>query len=78
MPKNVYDFILAEFNRLKAISCNNPDYPVIINYINYVVNLPWNIRTEETLDLENAKLVQSFTSLIVLILNLIIVSPDRF
>lgn len=63
MPKSVYDFVMAEFNRLKAISSNNPDYPVIINYINYVVNLPWNMSTEESLDLAKAKLVQSFNKL---------------
>lgn len=60
MPKSVYDIILNEFNRLKLISTISPEYTVMVNYVNYVINLPWNKSTKETLDLEKAKNVQIF------------------
>ncbi|CAH1738862.1 lon protease homolog 2, peroxisomal-like isoform X1 [Aphis gossypii] len=55
MPIPVHKEIMKEFKRLNEMSTSNPDYSVLINYISYVANLPWNKRTEETLDLEKAK-----------------------
>ncbi|KAF0772871.1 lon protease 2, peroxisomal-like [Aphis craccivora] len=55
MPIPVHKEIMKEFKRLHEMSTSNPDYSVLINYISYVANLPWNKRTEETLDLEKAK-----------------------
>ncbi|VVC46344.1 Lon protease, bacterial/eukaryotic-type,ATPase, AAA-type, core,Lon, substrate-binding domain,Peptidase [Cinara cedri] len=55
MPKSVYDLILNEFNRLKLINTISPEYTIILNYVSYVVNLPWNKSTKETLDLEKTK-----------------------
>lgn len=55
MPKNVHDFISKEFTIIKGINSTNPDYAIIINYINYVINLPWNKSTKESLDLAKAK-----------------------
>lgn len=55
MPKPIYESIMTEFNRLKEMNSYHPDYSIFINYISYVVNLPWNKTTEESLDLTKAK-----------------------
>lgn len=55
MPSSVYDSVMKEFNKLREINIGHPDYSIIINYLNYVVNLPWAKTTEETLNLEKAK-----------------------
>jgi len=55
MPIPIQKVIMEEFKRLHEMSTSNPDYSVLINYISYVANLPWNKHTNETLDLEKAK-----------------------
>lgn len=60
MPIPVLQEIMKEFKRLREMSTSNSDYSVFINYISYVANLPWNKRTEETLDLEKAKKVDIY------------------
>jgi len=60
MPKPVYDSIMKYFNRLLEMYTGNPDYSVLINYVNYVVKLPWNKSTKETLDLVKAKHVDIY------------------
>uniref|UniRef100_A0A2S2NVD3 endopeptidase La n=1 Tax=Schizaphis graminum TaxID=13262 RepID=A0A2S2NVD3_SCHGA len=55
MPTPIHTEIMKEFKRLHEMNTSNPDYSVSINYIRYVANLPWNKRTEETLDLEKAR-----------------------
>lgn len=57
MPKSVHDSIMKEFNRLQEMSINNPEYSVSLQYLSYVVNLPWDKSSVETLDLEKAKSV---------------------
>lgn len=48
---------MKEFKNLQSMHSGHSDYSVLFNYLNYVVNLPWNKSTEETLDLEKAKSV---------------------
>jgi ATP-dependent Lon protease len=55
MPAPVYDVIIKDFNRLLKMNSFQSDYSVYLNYVNYVVNLPWNKSTKETLDLEKAR-----------------------
>lgn len=57
MPKPVYDIVIKDFNRLLKINSLQGDYSVYLNYVSYVVNLPWNKSTKETLDLEKARKV---------------------
>ncbi|XP_029341302.1 uncharacterized protein LOC115033013 [Acyrthosiphon pisum] len=57
MPTSIHKMIMNEFKRLCVMSTSNSDYSVSIDYISYVANLPWNKRTNETLDLEKAKSV---------------------
>jgi len=60
MPTSIHKMIMKEFKRLCEMNTSNPDYSVSINYISYVANLPWNKRTNETLDLEKAKNVNIY------------------
>jgi len=60
MPPPIHKVIMKEFKRLHEISTSNSDYSVLINYISYVANLPWNKHTDETLDLEKAKNVNIY------------------
>ncbi|VVC36708.1 Hypothetical protein CINCED_3A004038 [Cinara cedri] len=55
LSKPINDLIMKEFNRLKEMNSYHPDYSVFLNYINYVINLPWNKITKESLDLKKAK-----------------------
>lgn len=48
---------MKEFNRLQEMNTNNPEYSVSLQYLSYVVNLPWSKSSIETLDLEKAKSV---------------------
>lgn len=58
MPKPIYDSILLEFNKLQEMNPYITDYSISIQYLSYVVNLPWDISTKETLDLKKAKSVK--------------------
>lgn len=79
MPLPVYDLVMNEFNKLKEMSGCHPDYSIFMNYVSYVVNLPWNKTTEESLDLDKAKKVQAtITKLYSLNLCLSIFSPHRY
>lgn len=55
MPTPVYDVIIKDFNRLLNMNCSHSDYTVFLSHVSYVVNLPWNKTTKETLDLEKAR-----------------------
>lgn len=57
MPVSVHNLVMKEFKRLMEMNIGNPDYSVFINHLSYVVNLPWNKSTKETLDLNKAKSV---------------------
>lgn len=57
LPPFVHKSIMNEFSRLQNMHPSSPDYSLALNYINYVVNLPWNKNTIETLDFEKAKKV---------------------
>jgi len=46
---------MKEFKNLQSMHSSHSDYSVSLNYLNYVVHLPWNKSTKETLDLEKAK-----------------------
>lgn len=63
MPSSIHKVIMKEFKRLCEMNTSNPDYSVSINYISYVANLPWDKRTNETLDLEKAKNVNIYSNI---------------
>lgn len=47
--------LLKDAERLEAIPEMSPDYGVISAYLDFVVNLPWNEKTKDILDIKNAE-----------------------
>lgn len=47
--------LLKDAERLEAIPEMSPDYGVISAYLNFAVNLPWDKKTKDILDIKNAE-----------------------
>lgn len=56
-PQSVYDKIKKEIERLEIMHPNMTEGAVIRNYIEWLLDLPWNKRTEEYIDIEKVKKV---------------------
>lgn len=54
-PENVKNVIEKEVLRLKRIPVTSPDGNVVRNYIDYMMNIPWNKKTVEDKDLIKAQ-----------------------
>ena len=56
---NVPDFVLKkaekELSKLRKMHAGNPEASVIRNYIETLIEIPWNKETEEVIDLERAE-----------------------
>ncbi|MGH2575065.1 MAG: endopeptidase La [Ignavibacteria bacterium] len=55
MPKEVKDKATEEFNKLKKIPAMSPEATVSRNYLDWMVNVPWNNFTKDNLDIEHAQ-----------------------
>lgn len=55
--KDTQTFVEKEINKLKALSSNAPDYSIQLNYVQTLVDLPWNEFTEDDHDLKKAQKV---------------------
>ena len=44
-------------SRLEKLNPNTPDYNVELNYLEFMVGLPWDVTTQDNLDLKHAKQV---------------------
>ncbi|MFH1153843.1 MAG: endopeptidase La [Pseudomonadota bacterium] len=55
MPEPVEKVALKEVERLSKISPSSAEYTIGINYIDYLVSLPWNQFTEDNLDMDRAE-----------------------
>jgi ATP-dependent Lon protease len=55
MPEAIKTKALEEFNKMKKTPPMSPDYGVIRNYLDWMVNVPWNKFTKDNFDLDNAK-----------------------
>lgn len=55
MPEPVMNKATEEFNKLKKMPSMSPDYSVIRNYLDWMVNVPWSKFTDDNFDLANAK-----------------------
>ncbi len=54
LPEQADKIAFKELERLSKISPSSADYTIGINYIDYLVSLPWNRTTEDNLDIERA------------------------
>lgn len=55
MPNEVEDKLDKELNRLSKLHPSSPDAGVIRSYVDYVLELPWGVKSEENEDLSRAK-----------------------
>ncbi|MBE7083333.1 MAG: endopeptidase La [Clostridiales bacterium] len=55
LPKEVEEKALKEISRLSKINPSSPDYSIILNYLDWIKELPFNQVTEDTEDLKFAK-----------------------
>jgi len=55
MPEKVEAEALAELDRLSRIHQASPDYGVIRTYLEWVCELPWNIRTADSMDIKKSQ-----------------------
>jgi ATP-dependent Lon protease len=55
MPPHVQQIANKELELLSKTSPTTAEYTIGLNYIDYVVSLPWNKKTEDNLDLERAE-----------------------
>ena len=54
---NVREIFNKELNKLKRLNPSSPDYSVQSNYLREMLDLPWNLLSEDNLDLEHARQV---------------------
>jgi ATP-dependent Lon protease len=57
MPEDVEKEALRELGRLERTSEQNPEYGWIRTYLDWMVELPWSVRTDDNLDIEDARRV---------------------
>ena len=57
MPEQVEEIVLKEVDRLFKISPSSAEYTIGINYIDYLITLPWNHFTEDNLDINRAEII---------------------
>lgn len=55
LAPEVEEEVERELDRLSHIPAMSPEYPVIRNYVDWILELPWNKVTEDTLDVELAR-----------------------
>ena len=56
-PKEIAETFEKELNRLSRYNTNSPDYSIQYNYLDFMLNLPWNETSEDNLDLKHAQKV---------------------
>ncbi|MCF6150479.1 MAG: endopeptidase La [Candidatus Kuenenia sp.] len=54
MPKEVEMVALKELERLRDINPASPEYTVSRTYLDYLINIPWNKKTVDNLDINQA------------------------
>ena len=55
MPKPVYEKAIEEFNKFKKTPPSSPESTVIRNYLDWLLDVPWHIKTKDNLDIKNVR-----------------------
>ena len=56
-PKEIAEVFDKELNKLSRYNANSPDYSIQYNYLDFMLNLPWNETSIDNLDLKHAQKV---------------------
>lgn len=54
-PAKVAETFEKELNKLDKMNINSPDYSVQLNYVEFILDLPWDETTKDNLDLKNSQ-----------------------
>ena len=55
LPEHVIPVVEKALSRLDRISPTSPEYPLARDYLDWLFDYPWNKRSEDTLDLDEAQ-----------------------
>jgi ATP-dependent Lon protease len=55
MPQKVLKVALKEIEKLEKTDSSATEYTIGINYLEYLASLPWNVMTEDNLDIDRAQ-----------------------
>ena len=55
MPKSVEEKFLKELERFSRMQPSSPEASVIRTYLDWILDMPWGIKTQENEDMQNAK-----------------------
>lgn len=55
LPKEVEEKVYKEIDRLSKLSPGSAEGGVIRNYVNWILDLPWNKKTKDSIDLKRSK-----------------------
>jgi len=55
MPANVLTEVNRELDRLERTSEQNPEYGWIRTYLDWMLDIPWNVRSDDNYDLDEAR-----------------------
>lgn len=48
---------IKEFNKIKRMPTQSPDYNIMLNYLNTMLDLPWDVQSKDKIDLKRAQKV---------------------
>ena len=57
LPPHVQEVARRELNKLRRLQTISPEYHVVRTYLDWLVNMPWNVETQDNLDLKHARKV---------------------
>jgi ATP-dependent Lon protease len=57
LPEHVFKEADRELRRMEKLPASAPDFHVIRTYIEWILDMPWNVSTPDSLDLRNARVV---------------------
>lgn len=55
LPEEIKARAKKEIEKLSTISMQSPEYAVILNYLDWIMDLPWTESAEENIDIKNAR-----------------------
>ena len=55
MPDNAYKVAMKELKRIKKMSPQMPEYPMLRHYLELMADLPWNKSTKDRIDIAKAR-----------------------
>ncbi len=57
LKKNIHEKMEKEIKKLSRMNPSSPDASVTLNYIEWILDLPWNKQTKEEIDLTKARVI---------------------